>query len=176
MHNTFFTSDTHFAHKNIIEYDKRPFTTIEEHDQALINNWNSVVKNTDQVYHLGDFGWNPDALQYLNGQIFLIKGNHDKNPITRHKRFGFVKDVYRIPTKRFGIGIFLSHYSHRSWAKMGYGEIHLFGHSHGMLPDYGRSTDVGVVCWNYTPVHVDVILDKMKKIDIVADHDARFVR
>ena len=34
----FFTSDTHFGHKNILNFCHRPFDSIEEHDQALINN------------------------------------------------------------------------------------------------------------------------------------------
>ena len=52
--NTFFTSDTHFGHNNIIEYCKRPYTSVEEMDAALEKNWNEVVKPDDLVYHLGD--------------------------------------------------------------------------------------------------------------------------
>ena len=67
---------------NIIRFDNRPFETVEEMDKALINNWNSVVSNADHVYHLGDFCWGKkdDWIKYLkllNGNIHIIKGNHD---------------------------------------------------------------------------------------------------
>lgn len=69
-------------HKNVIRFDNRPFGTIDEMDEALVNNWNSVVSNADHVYHLGDFCWGKkdDWIKYLkllNGNIHIIKGNHD---------------------------------------------------------------------------------------------------
>ena len=51
----FFTSDTHFNHKAIISYCSRPFESVEEMNDRLIDNWNQVVKPSDTVYHLGDF-------------------------------------------------------------------------------------------------------------------------
>ena len=76
-----FTSDTHFYHNVIIEYCKRPFETIEEHNQKLIDNWNAVVGLDDTVFHLGDFclGGAPkwrEIREQLNGHIILIVGNH----------------------------------------------------------------------------------------------------
>lgn len=82
MSNVFFVSDTHWGHKNILNFEPyhRPFDTIEEHDQVLIDNWNSVVNKKDIVYHLGDvvFGKeNMKKLGLLNGDKRLIMGNHD---------------------------------------------------------------------------------------------------
>lgn len=54
---TFFTSDTHFGHANIIRFCKRPFENVEEMNEALIENWNKVVSDDDTVFHLGDFAF-----------------------------------------------------------------------------------------------------------------------
>lgn len=78
----FFTSDLHFGHNNILRFCNRPFNSTEEMDEALIENWNSVVKPTDIVFNLGDFAFAPnwrwiELLGRLNGQHYLILGNHD---------------------------------------------------------------------------------------------------
>ena len=84
MSKVFFTSDLHFQHSNILKFTKpRPFSTIEEHDEALITNWNSVVKDNDTVYVLGDVALKYDPkllteqLLRLKGKKHLILGNHD---------------------------------------------------------------------------------------------------
>ena len=79
----FLTSDTHFRHRNIIHMGRgRPWETIEEHDEALVRNWNSVVGEHDIVIHLGDSVMGPRSeslhvIDELNGHIILIPGNHD---------------------------------------------------------------------------------------------------
>ena len=83
MSKIFFTSDLHFGHKNILAYDNRPFNTIEEHDEALIKNWNGKVGDEDHVYILGDFSFynankSCEILDQLKGHKHLIIGNHDK--------------------------------------------------------------------------------------------------
>lgn len=55
----FFIADTHFYHENVIKFDKRLFSSIEEMNQMLIKNWNNVIQSNDQVYILGDFCWKP---------------------------------------------------------------------------------------------------------------------
>lgn len=79
----FFTSDLHFGHQNIIKFCNRPWETTEEMDEALIKNWNSVVKEDDIVFDLGDFAFAPnwrwkEILSRLNGKHYLILGNHDR--------------------------------------------------------------------------------------------------
>lgn len=78
----YYTSDLHFSHQNIIKFDGRPYNTVEQMNADLINRWNSVVSNRDDVYVIGDMFWVPDEapmiLEQLNGKIHLIKGNHDK--------------------------------------------------------------------------------------------------
>lgn len=79
---TWFTSDTHFGHANIIHLAPgRPFATIEEHDEALVAAWNARVRPGDDVWHLGDasmrFAGLIDVVPRLNGRIHLVAGNHD---------------------------------------------------------------------------------------------------
>jgi calcineurin-like phosphoesterase family protein len=87
----FHTSDTHFGHFNILNYSNRPFGSVQEMNEALIDNWNSAVRETDTVIHHGDVAMGPwagdedlgiaswdDILTRLNGYKILIVGNHDR--------------------------------------------------------------------------------------------------
>lgn len=162
----FFTSDTHFGHANVIQRSNRPFADINEHDNKLILNWNSVVSRKDTVYHCGDFCWDKKRLasiaDSLNGSIHLILGNHDWNMLSALKkaRFAGVHDTLyvRYNSDRF----WLSHYAHLTWPNSHRGTYHVFGHSHGMRTGVGRSCDVGVDCWSYTPVSIDTIIATLK--------------
>jgi calcineurin-like phosphoesterase family protein len=77
---TWYTSDTHFGHANIIKYCDRPWATADEMDAAMRERWNSVVQPEDTVYHMGDVIMNMGKLwnvEHLNGHIYLLAGNHD---------------------------------------------------------------------------------------------------
>ena len=84
MSKIFFTGDLHFGHENVIAFDNRPFASVEEMDAELIRRWNNKVEKGDLVYVLGDLIWKtrnddaPTLIKSLNGQIILIKGNHDR--------------------------------------------------------------------------------------------------
>jgi calcineurin-like phosphoesterase family protein len=112
---------------------------------------------------LGDVCWSghhKEILPRLNGNKILIKGNHDK---TAHFKGNLVQVIY--DTKMIEVEcqrIWLSHYAHRSWNCSFHGSWHLYGHSHGMLEDYGLSTDVGVDCWDFYPVSFEEIKQHMK--------------
>lgn len=139
----FFTSDTHFGHKNILRFCNRPWATIAEHDQALIQNWNNIVPEDAVVFHLGDFcykGGGFPTIQHLkgllHGQIVLIRGNHD--PDTRKTQnfqklqqlFTGVYDLLQIEVE--GQRILMSHYPLLTWPHA-YGQHptwQLFGHVH----------------------------------------------
>ena len=82
---TYFISDTHFNHVNIVKYCNRPFDSVEEMNNTIIENWNKTVKENDIVYFLGDFVLSKNKgtmvkkyKDLLNGEIIFIKGNHDK--------------------------------------------------------------------------------------------------
>jgi len=164
MSRTWFTADTHFGHQNILKICKRPFDTIEEMDRTLIANWNSVVGKNDQVFHLGDFAYRADqrlmrrVFSQLNGQKFLIEGNHD----TEHTRQLKWSDVSQIrETSVGGQRIVMCHYALRSWAGLHHGAVHLYGHSHGSLPGTYHSEDVGVDVYGFTPVSWPTIKARM---------------
>lgn len=91
---TFFIGDTHFGHKNIINFESvrpfRPFTSIEEHDEELVRRWNSVVRKGDTVWHLGDFAFGSKHIAIagrLNGIKKLVLGNHDHYPSAEYLKY-----------------------------------------------------------------------------------------
>jgi calcineurin-like phosphoesterase family protein len=63
--------------------------------------------------------------------------------------------------KKYPETIILCHYAMRVWDRSHYGSMHLYGHSHGHLPDYGKSMDVGVDCHNYYPISVDHVRERL---------------
>lgn len=151
----YFTSDTHFGHRNIIKYSKRPFNSVEEMDEALITNWNERVQPTDEIYHLGDFAFkgsnSQEVMDRLNGKKHLVRGNHDpKHRENQLRGWEWIKDYYLL--RYNGEKIILFHYGLRVWDCSHYGSIALYGHSHGGLPGNDQSLDVGTDCWNYRPV------------------------
>ena len=162
----YFISDPHFGHSNVIRYSNRPFSSAEEMDKVLIDNWNSTVKQNDEIYVLGDFSFK-DPKNYfnkLNGRKYLIKGNHDR--VKDHKDLGWewIKDYYELKYNNY---LFvLMHYSMRTWNKSHYGSFHLFGHSHNTLKGMGRSCDVGVDAQNFKPVSIEEIKERLSKIEI----------
>lgn len=161
--NIFFTSDTHFGHKNIIKYCNRPFNDVNEMNEILISRWNSKVNPDDLVYHLGDFSMRavPEIRKRLNGDICLIRGNHDVD-----ENFGFksIKDYDEVIVHNQKIILF--HYGLRTWHHDIRGVWHLYGHSHGLLPAYGKSLDIGVDSWHFYPVGFYDLKNKMGGMDI----------
>jgi calcineurin-like phosphoesterase family protein len=138
--NTYFISDLHFGHKNIIRFDNRPFSTVDEMDKALINNWNDTIKEEDWVYILGDISWygvdtTAIILSKLKGHKVLIKGNHDKftheQKLTKY--FEYITDYKELYFN--GQIITLCHYPIMYWKNQWHGTIHLYGHVH-VTQDY----------------------------------------
>lgn len=171
LNDIFFISDTHWGH-NLMR-NRRNFNTIEEMDEALIEGWNSVVKEKSIVFCLGDMSWyNPtktlEILNRLNGTKYLVNGNHDW-PLEKaecKKKFVLVADsrieleldddeavmVSRDPNKKTQL-IVLDHYPMVSWNKAYHGSYHLFGHVHNRIKQpLGLSMDVGVDAIGYQPI------------------------
>lgn len=161
-----FTSDTHFGHKNIIKYSNRPYRDIDEMNRALIANWQEQVHWDDEVYHLGDFSFLPkdkaqNILDQLPGRKHLILGNHDKG-VNQLRGWEWIRQYHELHVGKQMI--VMSHYAMRVFNKVHRGAIQLYGHSHGLLPGNDQQLDVGVDCWNYRLVTLDDIQSRMRTL------------
>lgn len=132
---TFFTSDTHFGHANIIRFCNRPFKNVEEMDEVLIENWNQVVSDDDTVFHLGDFAFGgsnvwKSIIPRLNGHINLIIGNHDRKNLRQGYMSSFGMVVPQLQIEIEGNPIYLNHYPFLCYGGSYRGVWQLFGHVH----------------------------------------------
>jgi calcineurin-like phosphoesterase family protein len=160
------------ADKNAYQKLRLSKESVNLHDETLIANWNAKVPLDGIVYHLGDFCFDErkahSILDRLNGQIFLIKGNHDKKINSFKHRFGWVRDYYELNVEDPQGGrqmIVLCHYAMRVWNKSHHGSFMCYGHSHGSLEDdpHAKSFDVGVDCHNYEPISYNEVKKIMAK-------------
>lgn len=160
-----FTADLHLGHARIIEFSNRPFGSVEEMDEVLIENWNKTVRPNDVVWLVGDFCyWKANPREYwdrLNGQKHLIWGNHDEDhkPVLAELA-RWSGDVRRV--KACGEAFWLSHYPHRAWRNSHHGVYHLYGHTHGDFAPYRRSMDVGVDAIGYKPISAEEVIELLK--------------
>lgn len=173
MKNIFFSSDPHWGHKNIVRgtskwtdlHRTRNFDTVEEHNEALVKSWNSVVKENDELWCLGDwsFGGHENIKVFRNRlnckNIHLIFGNHDQHiePVNSPYRGCFSscnyynQQSFKIDSQKSGkygkTQIIMSHYAMRVWNNSHHGSIMLYGHSHGTLdemkPEFSNPTWIG---------------------------------
>lgn len=167
----YFTADTHFFHSNIIQMKNRPYHSVEEMNETLIQNWNAKVSDNDDIYILGDFMLKGPTLaitvlELLHGRKYLIRGNHDRyvdKSSFRRDLFVWIRDYFELCwQERYFI---LSHYPLLSWNGMYRGSFHLHGHQHNP-PEYNlanraagvRRLDVGVDAQGMAPVSINDIL------------------
>ena len=172
-----FSSDTHFGHNQEFLYKPRGFSSVKEMNETIISNWNSVVKPEDITYLLGDImlGDNEmglDCVRQLNGQIFLIWGNHctdnRKNLLFNDERIrhkvcgGFYAHCFKYKKTTF----YLSHYPTLT-AYFAQNVINLHGHTHQrtnfLNPTNPFMYHVGVDSHNCTPVHIEEIITDIKQ-------------
>lgn len=166
-----FTSDLHFYHKNICKYCNRPYESVEEMNEALITNWNNVVKDDDVVFVLGDLGFcgynklSP-LIARLKGKKYIIKGNHDSDKIVIGlKEANLIEDYYTLTTITIegdpeisSQGLTLCHFPMIDWYDKERGSWMIHGHQH-QLPETPSCSvmhwDVGVDKNNLTPINFE---------------------
>jgi calcineurin-like phosphoesterase family protein len=163
-----FTSDTHFGHAGALSLYRRPFSSVAEMNEAMIERWNATVGPEDEVWHLGDFSLrqNPDVvaatLARLNGIKHLVAGNNDPPATTGLALWASVQPYAELELD--GVGLVLCHYPFRSWRGMGKGWLDLHGHSHGRMKPLPRQFDVGVDVWDFRPVTLAALLGSRRRI------------
>lgn len=180
----FFTSDLHADHRNIITYCNRPFSDVQDMRRGLIENWNNKVGPRDRVYILGDFVMgNKSAqplLKSLNGEKYLIKGNHDKGSTEKLLEIGFAWVGFELQYQLGPYLVNLSHYPYKSDPEeekinqRSDGEVYvdkfasrrpkdngnwlLHGHVHCAWKKKDRQINVGVDVWDYSPILQDELV------------------
>ena len=173
----FYIADTHFGHENIIRLSNRPFKNIDEMDKTIIDNWNSKVKESDNVYILGDFVFkNKMSFEYylkqLKGKKHLIIGNHDLKLLNNNGFKKYFESINDVLTVRDGNqAIVLCHYPMIEWNGYYRGWKHFYGHIHNnkneayeVMKDKENAFNVGADILNFYPCTLEEIL-KTKKAD-----------
>ncbi|ASA22279.1 metallophosphoesterase [Paenibacillus donghaensis] len=161
MPNVFFSSDHHFGHKHIIDFESRPFGSVEQMNEMMIESWNAVVRAEDTLFHLGDFSFlgkeaTRNILSRLNGYKILILGNHDRGRSRNWWLDAGFNEVSEHPLiyKEF---FFLSHEPMYMNKHMPYVNVH--GHIHGQKYEGNHHFNICVEHWNYTPLTFEQIRD-----------------
>lgn len=182
MNNVWWSSDQHYYHKNILKFQphtRNNISDVEEMNEVLIANHNSVVNPTDTVFYLGDFSFGGpketrEIIRRLNGNKILILGNHDK--VIEDNRdiqlmFNSVHTEYTLKIDK-KTSLFMHHFPFHIWNKAHYGVFHLHGHVHGSLKQEDmRRLDIGVdnrplgdmMPWSWDEVY-DTLKDKSYRI------------
>ena len=169
----YFTSDLHLGHNKEFIYKSRGFNSIEDHDNALIENWNNMVSSDDDVYVLGDLMLGDkergiNLLNQLNGRVHIVVGNHDTtNKIDLYAAkldtVVEIKPIIILKYKKYRF--YLSHYptitSSPEESKLKDYLINLYGHTHQTNKFYNEIPfmyNVGLDCHQNKPVSIDKII------------------
>lgn len=200
MSEIWFTSDTHFGHVKIVEYQPNRMDEfgldapdqIEEMNEAMVEAWNAQIGPDDFVWHLGDFamGQIDKGLAYasrLNGEIFLVMGNHDRPHPCRgqtHKIPEWEEKYYNAGfvglslTERHvlgGVPVIMNHFPYSGdhadeerytdWRPADNGQVLLHGHVHGLWQINGRQVNVGMDAHGGRLLHYDEVVSLVQEAD-----------
>jgi len=135
-------------------------------DEEMIRRWNDTIAPGDDVWHLGDFCHTgrctaDDYLRRLNGRLHLVRGNHDHLETYGNRAWIFSQNYAELRCEKTDLVLF--HYAMRVWnGSFGGKALQLFGHSHGLLDALPGQCDVGVDCWDFRPVSLDRIKERIE--------------
>ena len=179
MSEIYFTSDLHMMHNKGFLFEPRGFSNERDMCEALVENWNKIVKPDDIVYDLGDIALSDvqEAAKYikkLNGKHFWIRGNHDTNNKVDYlmdtcwDKLYFVGWADMLKYNKYHF--YMSHYptltSNYDDKKFSQHVINLHGHTHQQTNwlqlDNPFMYHVGVDSHNNAPVHIDEVLADIK--------------
>jgi calcineurin-like phosphoesterase family protein len=178
----FFISDTHFGHKNIINYCSRPFQLVDEMNRVMKEQWNQTIGPDDEVFFVGDFAFLPaeetaELLQSLHGLKHMILGNHDEGRSRGFwkRHFETVESSRTITIEPIGKSVHLYHYPLFGPNRPQY-MIH--GHSHNYRPlitSYNTTgqllINVSVEGLEYTPISETRISELIEQHDVYMKGD-----
>ncbi len=179
---TWFTSDHHFGHANIIKYCNRPFGSTDEMNVAMEAAWNRVVEPTDLVYYVGDcamdVGLVPTFVPRLNGTKILVPGNHDKcwqkKDATDKWRLHYLEAGFQSIEQSMrmdiaGVSVLLNHLPYRNESDpdpryfeerpVDDGGWLIHGHVHHRWKVANRQINVSVEVWNFEPASMETIAE-----------------
>lgn len=173
----YFTADQHFGHANIIRLCGRPFSSVREMDEILMENWNRRITDADTVYIVGDLFFRNEIpaeeyLKRLKGRKHLIPGNHDSTWIRKvdlAAHFLSVERLAEIDDDRRKI--VLCHYPMMSWSDMNRGSFMVHGHVHEstkaqywpLLQNNPHILNAGVDINSFAPVTFEEMLENNKE-------------
>lgn len=175
-----YISDTHFGHRHVIQFDRRPFADIEQMDHTIIALWNDRVQSDDDVWILGDFCYRSEKapewyLRQLKGHKHLIVGNHDKVTLESKNAYQYLESIDTMVNvkdhlKQENVQVILLHYPMAEWPHIHRGAYHLFGHIHNRMDDTyyfmkerERAFNAGCMISNYAPASLREIIENNKR-------------
>ena len=175
-----YISDLHFGHANVIKHDSRPFSDVDEMDRVMMERWNAMVNEDDDVYVVGDFCFRSGRtaewyLSRLKGRKHLIVGNHDWRTLQNDKAISlFVSVDSLLEIEDNGKFIVLCHYPLAEWNHSMRGSWHIYGHIHNnrnktyeFMRTLDHALNAGAPLNGYAPVPFDVLVDNNRKYNSI---------
>ena len=161
MAKIFFIADLHFGHKDVIAFDKRPFSSVEEMEAEMIRRWNGRVSEGDHVFVIGDmFGdvntaHAGEIVRALNGRIHLIRGNHDPKGEVFESFFEEVVPSKQIQVRVRGVKqrVVMRHRLLPIFKGHDEGVVMLYGHTHDSFVSHAEDQYISFMNWLGIPLH-----------------------